>query len=140
MSGFSKPVKNASKALFGPEVERVEVNLVVTDSKGVEDRPNLKLDFESGAVWMKVGHLNTTGEPDVLQKDNGTTIEVEKLAIIEQSSTEFEIDERHTPRKSMHGKFKLWRGPKGVVVQLIRVVGGAEAPKAKSVTVSRKAD
>jgi hypothetical protein len=137
MSGFSKVQSAGKTEIFGAEVEKIDALETVTDAKGVTVGRNLRLDFETGDVWLRVGALDNMGQQETLPASGNQPAKVvDKLAVVNDSVT-FSVGAEHTDKETMHGTFSLWRTPKGHLIQLVRYVGlGAAkaAPTAKMVT------
>ncbi len=136
---FSKVNSAAKKELFGTQVERIDPLELVTDSAGVVSGANLRLDYQTGEVWMKVGCLDTMGESETLPASNSLPAKVvDKLGVVEDGAT-FMVDSSATDNAKMHGIFSIWRAPKGFLVQLVRHSGVAAkaAPAARTTVLKR---
>jgi|NOAtaT_7_FD_contig_111_237739_length_573_multi_8_in_0_out_0_1 hypothetical protein len=136
---FSKVQSAAKKELFGAQVERIDPLELVTDAKGVVSGANLRIDFETGDVWARVGCLDTVGEAETLPASGNMPAKVvDKLGVVEDGAT-FMVDAAATPNEKMHGIFSIWRAPKGFLVQLVRHSGVAAkaAPAARTAVLKR---
>lgn len=126
----------AKKTLFGEGVEKINALEQVKDEKGVTIGKNMRLDFVTGDVWIRVGCLDTEGEEEILPpKDGGKTPGkiVQKLGVVEDGAT-FEVDEKCTDNEKMHGVYSIWRAPSGFLVQLVRNVGYTATPAPTATT------
>jgi hypothetical protein len=137
---FSKVTNASKKELFGELVEKIDPLKLVADAEGVKTGENLRLDYETGEVWLRVGYLDSVGESETLPASGNLPAKVvDKLAVVDDAAT-FMVDSKATPNEKMHGVFSIWRAPKGYLLQLVRHSGVAAkaAPTTVRTTVLKR--
>ena len=59
---FEAIQRNEEKVKWGPSVEKIDLMSRVKTPDGKVIGENLRLDFQTGEVWIRVGCLDTQGE------------------------------------------------------------------------------
>jgi hypothetical protein len=140
---FEAIQRNEEKVKWGPQVEKIDLMSRVKTPDGKVIGENLRLDFQTGEVWVRVGCLDTQGEGKSLPKTpkyNGMSYDCLGVILKPESFTvsEFVKDEagNDVPTgapKTMWGHYSIWQAP-GELIQLIRRTNTPAAKAAETGT------